>query len=370
MRREVLEAMFPYFQQVFGNPSSVHALGAEAAVALTEARTEVAEVLGCLPDEVVFTSGGTESDNLAVLGAAEAGRSRGNHVLLSAIEHEAVLEAGRELRRRGFDVEEAPVDAYGRVHPTTLAQMVRKETILVSVMYVNNEIGTIQPIADLRAAVRERNPASPFHTDAVQAAGTLPLDVDHLGVDLLSLSAHKLYGPRGVGALYVRRGTELWPTLHGGGQERGLRSGTENVAGAVGLSRALSLAAAERSDEAPRLRRLSGELIERVTAGYSRIHLTGHPTERLPGHASFYLEDRSGESVLVELDRQGISCSSGSACHAGQTDPSHVLLAIGLSPELARNGLRLTLGRQTSAENVAEATERLLAILTEQPLTV
>lgn len=351
-RREVLEAMFPFFQQSYANPSSVHSAGREVAAAHEEARQRVAAVLGCTPGEIVFTSGGTESDNLALIGVAESRRSRGNHVVISAIEHEAVLQSAGELKRREFRISVVPVDEFGVIHPGEVADAVTDQTILVSCMYANNEIGTIQPTRDIVAAVHGVNPATLIHTDAVQAPGALPLDVSALGVDLLSLSAHKTYGPRGAGILYVRNGVELRPIIHGGGQESGRRSGTENVAATVGMAEALSLADSERVAETARLRTLRDRLIDGVLNIKPDARLTGHPTDRLPGHVSFAFSDRSAESVLVDLDREGIMCSSGSACHAGMTDPSHVLLAIGLCESEARNGLRMTLGRDTDDADI------------------
>jgi len=354
MRREVLEEMFPFFQDGFGNPSSVHGVGARASAALETARGQIADVLGCLPEELVFTSGGTESDNLALAGVVE-NRERGGHTIISAIEHEAVLNTASSMVTRGHSVSVAPVDSFGSVHATSLAELVRSDTVLVSCMLANNEIGTIEPVAEISAAVRAVNPNVLVHTDAVQAAGALGLDVRELSVDMLSLSAHKIGGPRGVGAVYIRRGIELAPIIHGGGQEGGRRSGTENVAGAVGLATALVLAQGERAEENARLSRLRDRLIAGVLDCSPNIRLTGHPTNRLPGHASFVLADRSAESVLVDLDVLGIQCSSGSACHAGQTDPSHVLLAIGLDGILAKNGLRMTLGHRTNDEDIDRA---------------
>lgn len=359
VRPEVLEAMLPFFTQVYGNPSSVHSAGGGPHEALDRARAGVASVLGCKPGEIVFTGGGTEADNLAVLGVARALRSRGNHVITSPIEHHAVLHACAQLEREGFRVTYLPVDSVGMVHADDLAAALGDETVLVSIMLANNEIGTIQPIPDLARIARGRG--VPFHTDSVQAAGALDLNVDRLGVDLLSISAHKIYGPKGSGALYVRRGTPLVPVLHGGDQERGRRSGTENVPGIVGLAVALLLAERERPNEAPRLTALRDRLIDGVRQTLEGTHLTGHRTARLPGHASFYLDGVTGESVLVNLDMAGIACSSGSACRAGSTDPSHVLTAIGLSSQVAKNGLRMTLGRENSETDV----ETVLQVLPE-----
>lgn len=361
-RPEVLEAMWPFFEEVYGNPSSVYGAAAGPREALERAHAMVAGVLGCRPGEIIFTSGGTESDNLALFGAARALQGRGRHVITSQVEHHAVLRSCEALQREGFRVTYLPVDREGRVDPRDLEAAIEKDTILVSIMLANNEIGTIQPIPGLSAITRRRGIL--FHTDAVQAAGTLDLDVDRLGVDLLSVSAHKVYGPKGVGALYMRRGTPLQPLLYGGNQERGHRSGTENVPGAVGLAVALSLAAAERETEAARMSRLRDRLIDAAVT-IPDVHLTGARIERLPGHASFYLERVSGESVLVNLDMAGIACSSGSACQAGSTDPSHVLTAIGLPARLAKNGLRLTLGRENTEEDVDTVARLLPGMLGE-----
>lgn len=351
VRPEVLEAMWPFFSEVYGNPSSVYSAGAMAREALSRAHDVAAEVLACRPTELVFTGGGTEADNLAVIGAARALRPRGAHIITSSVEHDAVLRACEHLEREGFRVTYLPVGSDGLVDPAEVERALEPDTILVSVMLANNEIGTIQPVADIARMVRGRGVL--MHTDAVQAAGSMRLDVDNLGVDLLTLSAHKIYGPKGVGLLYVRRGTPMAPLVVGGHQERGRRAGTENIPGAVGLAVALALADTERDDEAARLVALRDRLIEGVLADVPGAHLTGHRTRRLPGHAGFYLEGVSGEAVLVNLDVAGIACSSGSACRAGSTDPSHVLTAIGLPPDLARNGLRMTLGRGTSRDDIA-----------------
>jgi cysteine desulfurase len=363
VRPEVLEAMWPFFTQVAGNPSSVHSAGSLAHEALDRARVSVAGVLGCRPAEIVFTSGGTEADNLAIVGTARALRSRGNHVITSQIEHHAVLHSCRALEREGFRVTYLPVDREGVIDLDALESALTEETVLVSLMLANNEIGAIEPIREAAQLVRSRGVV--FHTDAVQAAGALDLRIERLGVDLLSLSAHKIYGPKGVGALYVRRGTPLEPLLHGGDQERGRRSGTENVPGAVGLAVALVLADAEREREAARLTALRDRLIEGVLASVPDAHLTGPRHNRLPGHASFFLDGVTGESVLVNLDMAGIACSSGSACRAGSTDPSHVLTAIGLSAQQGKNGLRMTLGRENGEEDVTYVLDVLPRVVRE-----
>ena len=349
--RRVIEAMWPYLSGDFGNPSSRHPRGESAARALDWAREAVAAALGGNAGEIVFTSGGTESDNLAIVGAALARRDRGDHVITTAIEHSAVLEPCRYLaRHHGFRLTVLPVDRFGVVDLDALDRALDGATVLVSVMAANNEVGTLEPIRQIAALTRSRGVL--LHTDAVQAAGALPLDVDTLGVDLLSLSAHKIYGPKGVGALYVRRGTPIQPLLHGGGQERGLRSGTENVPGIVGLATALQIADAERPELVARSLPLRDRLIEGVLAALPDALLTGHPTGRLPGHASFCFPGVHGEAVLVELGARGICCSSGSACHAGSTEPSHVLTALGISPAVAHTAVRLSLGRETTEEEI------------------
>lgn len=353
VRREVLEAMWPFLTGDFGNASSHHELGARARQGLEAARDEVAEVLGCRAAEVIFTSGGTEADNLAVKGIAlgrRAGDARRSRVAVSAVEHPAVLESARALARlHGFSVDELPVDADGRVAPESLAAVVSAETAVVSVMYANNEVGTVQPVAALARVAHEAG--VPFHTDAVQTTGWLPLDVRALGVDALSISGHKLGAPKGVGALYLAGRLTVEPVLDGGGQERGRRSGTENVAGAVALATALRLAEAERTTAATRLAALRDAFIGRVLDLVPDAILTGHPTDRLPGSASFCFPRVSGESVLLELERRGVLCSSGSACAAGSSDASHVLLAMGLDAEVAQTAVRFTLpGTVGSAE--------------------
>lgn len=353
VRREALEAMWPFLTNAFGNPSSHHGLGDEAARALAAARADVAAVIGCRPGDVVFTSGGTEADNLAIKGIALA-NPRGRHVVVSPIEHEAVLESADHLARvHGFEVSFVDVDEHGLVHPEALARVIRPDTTLVSVQLANNEIGTVQPIAELAALAHAGGAA--MHTDAVQAAGWLPLSLDALGADAMSLAGHKVGAPKGTGALIVRGRIPLEPVLHGGGQERGRRSGTENVAGAVAFATALRLAEAERADDATRVGTLAAELVARVTADVPWAQLTGDPVRRLPGTVSFVFPGTSGEAVLLELERQGVICSSGSACAAGSDEPSHVLTAIGVPAEVAQTAVRFTLGTETTAEEIHEA---------------
>ena len=360
----VLEAMLPYFREQYGNPSSIHARGREAAKALRQARATVADILNCTPKEIIFTSCATESNNLALRGIAFAqrARGRGRHLVVSAVEHKAVLETAKDLRDRyGFDLSIVPVDEYGRVSADDVAAALREDTILVSVMYANNEVGTVQPIAEIAALCRERG--IPFHTDAVQAANYFSLDVEALGVDALSLSAHKFYGPKGVGVLYLRSGTRLWPQMTGGGQEHKRRAGTENVAGIVGLARALEIAQSTREEESARVRVLRDRLIEGVLTRVSDVYLTGHPTARLPNHASFVIRGLEIQGVLMGLDMAGVAASSGSACTSAAQEPSHVLTAMGIPHLDAVGHLRLTLGRETGTEEVARAVEALAAVV-------
>ncbi len=344
-----LAAMMPYLTEDFGNPSSLYDFATRAKAALEGARGDVAKCLNAEAGEIFFTSGGTESDNWAMRGVAEALGKKGKHILLSSIEHHAILHTGRWLKKQGFDVEELPVDARGAVSPETLKQALRPDTILVSIMLANNEIGTIEPIKELAAIAHENGTL--FHTDAVQAVGHIPVDVKDLGVDLLSLSGHKFHGPRGTGALYIKGKTPILPLIHGGGQEHGRRSGTENVAGAVGLAAALNEQCAALDREAPRITALRDKLI-RETLKLPCSRLTGDPANRLPSIASFTFEGIEGESILLQLDARGICASSGSACSSASLDPSHVLLAIGLPHEIAHGSLRLSLGDDVTEDEV------------------
>ncbi len=356
VRREVLEAMWPYLTGDFGNPSSHHSLGESAATALAGARTDASKVLNCRPAEITFTSGGTEADNLAVKGIALARQAADpalNRVVISAVEHPAVEESARYLERfHGFAVDVVPVDGFGQVTPEALAAVLRPETALVSIMYANNEVGTVQPVRQLAALSREHG--IPFHTDAVQAAGWLPLDTKLLGVDAMSISGHKLGAPKGNGALFVRSRTRLEPLLHGGGQERGRRSGTENVAGAVALATALSLVRPDQGLPA-HVAALRDDFIREVLAGVPGAQLTGHPLNRLPSVASFCFPGTSGESVLLELERQGVVCSSGSACAAGSDAASPVLLAMGIPAEVAQTAVRFSFDATVTAAELQEA---------------
>jgi cysteine desulfurase len=353
LKRDVLAAMGPYLGPEFGNPSSHHEPGFRAKAALDAARRSVADVLGCRPSEITFTSGGTEADNLALKGIA-LGQPRGRHLVVSAVEHPAVLESARWLELLGFELTVLPVDAFGLVAPDALAEAVRDDTTLVSIQYANNEVGTVQPIAELAGITAARG--VPFHTDAVQAAGWLALDVDELGVQAMSISGHKLGAPKGVGVLHVNRWIEVEPLIHGGGQEAGRRSGTENVASAVGMAKALELAGGDASDVA----RQRDSFITRVETLGGQI--TGHRTQRLPGNASFVFPGRSGESILLDLERHGVVCSSGSACAAGSDEPSHVLTAMGYDREVAQTAVRFTFGRETSDAQLDDAVAALAAI--------
>lgn len=345
----VLDVMLPYFTTEYGNASSIYTLGRHAMQAIDSAREQVADILGCRPTEIAFTGCGSESDNLAIKGVVFASQKKGNHLITSSIEHHAVLHTCQYLERFGFKTTCLPVDEYGCVNPADVERAITDQTILVSIMYANNEVGTIEPVAQIGRICRARK--IPFHIDAVQAGGALPLDVSTLNADLLTLSAHKFYGPKGVGILYVRQGMRLLPQLQGGSQERGRRAGTENVAGIVGTATALRLAYEDLPQVMPRITALRDRLIAGLlTIPASR--LTGHPTERLPNNASFCFEGVEGESILLNLDLLGIAASTGSACTSGSVDPSHVLVAMGLPPEWSHGSLRLTLGKENTDADV------------------
>lgn len=358
--RRVLEAMIPYFTTEYGNASSIYTLGRHAMQAIDGAREQVADILNCRPTEVIFTGGGSESDNLAIKGLAFTAQKKGKHLITTPIEHHAVLHTCHYLERFGFNTTYLPVDRYGRVDPDEVARAITDQTILVSVMYANNEVGTIEPIAEIGRICRARKVA--FHVDAVQAAGSLPLDVTALNVDLLSLSAHKFYGPKGVGMLYQRQGVRLLPQLQGGSQERGKRAGTENVAGIVGAATALRLAYEDLPETQPRIQALRDRLIAGVLE-LPGSALSGHPSERLPNNASFVFAGIEGESILLSLDLLGFAASTGSACTSGSVDPSHVLLAMGFPEEQLRGSLRLTLGKENTAEDVEAFLTALPGIL-------
>ena len=354
----VVEAMLPYLGGKYGNPSSGHRLGRAARSAIDWARATVAGILGAKTSEIVFTSCGTESDNLALRGAAFSNRRRGNHIITTPIEHHAVANTCEQLARKfGFAVTYVPVDRWGVVDPDDVGRAITDETVLISIMYANNEVGTIEPIAEIGRIARAAG--IPFHTDAVQAGGSLHLEVDDLGVDMLSLSGHKFYGPKGVGILYVREGTSLLPVQTGGGQERHLRAGTENVPYIVGLASALHLAYESLETEVARIKTLRDRLIGGVLSDIPDVYLTGHPTRRLPNSASFVFEGIDGESILMQLDLVGVAASSASACASGEEEASHVLSAMGIDARLARGSLRLTLGRENTIDDV----DYLLSVL-------
>ena len=347
----VVEAMLPYFTQTYGNASSVHAFGHDAREALEEARRTVAGFLHADPEEIIFTSCGTESDNLALRGVAHALRNKGNHLITSTIEHHAVSHTCEQLQRHfGAEVTYVPVDSNGLVDPDEVGRAITPRTVLISIMYANNEMGAIQPIAEIGRIARAKGVA--FHTDAVQAGGTLDLDVDALNVDLVSLSAHKFYGPKGVGVLYRRKGTPILPTQTGGAHEHNLRAGTENVPYIIGLAKAMTIAYEQCEHNNARIRALRDRLIQGVLETIPKTTLTGHPTRRLPNNVNFVFDGVEGESILLNLDLVGIAASSGSACTAGSEEPSHVLTALGLEPGLCHGSLRLTLGNENTVEDV------------------
>jgi cysteine desulfurase len=353
--------MQPYFFEKFGNPSSIHTFGQEAKKALEDARQTTATVFGARPDEIVFTSGGTESNNFAIKGVAYALQQKGNHIITSAIEHHAVFEPLAFLEKAGFKTTTVAVDKYGLVDPADIKKAITEKTILISVMHANNEIGTIEPIAEIGAIARERGVL--FHTDAVQTVGHIPVDVNALNVDLLSLSAHKFYGPKGVGALYIRKGTRLERFLHGGGQENNRRGSTHNTPGVVGLAKALALCSVKMKGEADFQIRLRDRVIHELPQKISEIYLNGHPTLRLPNNVNFSVKYIEGESILLSLDMLGVAASTGSACTSESLEPSHVMLAIGLSHEIAHGSLRFSIGRWTTEEDIGYLLEHLPKIV-------
>jgi len=342
VRKEVLEAMIPYHSEHFGNPSSIYGIARESKQAIDKARGQVAKALGADLQEIYFTSGGSESDNWAIKGVAWANRKRGNHIITSKIEHHAVLHTCQHLEKEGFSVTYLPVDESGLVNPADLEKAITDKTILITIMFANNEIGTIEPITELGAIAR--NHKIPFHTDAVQAVGNVPIDVNAQNIDLLSLSAHKFYGPKGAGALYIRKGTRIETLIHGGGQEHRRRAGTENLAGIVGLGKAIELATTDIEGHNRKIRALRDRLLRGILERISHARLNGHPDKRLTGNINVSFEFIEGESMLLWLDDEGICASTGSACTSGSLEPSHVLLATGLPVEISHGSLRLTLG--------------------------
>jgi len=359
--KRVLEAMLPYFTEIFANPSSLHAFGQDAKHVTDESRNKIASFIGAKPEEIVFTSGGTESNNSAIKGIAYARMEKGNHIITSKIEHHSILESCRFLERQGFAVTYLPVDKYGLVDPDEVKKTITDKTILISIMHANNEIGTIQPIRDIGNIARDKGVY--FHTDTVQTMGHLPVDVNNLNVDSLSASAHKLYGPKGVGILYVRKGVRISSFMHGGDQEKGRRASTHNVPGIVGFGKAVQLAKEEMVKEIERLSFLRDDLIKGILAKVDHSFLNGHPDLRLPNNVNVSIPYVEGESMLLNLDMEGIACSTGSACASSSLEPSHVLTAIGVSPELAHSSLRFSLGRSTTKADIEYVLEVLPAIV-------
>jgi cysteine desulfurase len=360
---EVMKAMLPYFTESFGNPSSIHSYGQEAKDAIERARSKVAALIGAKSEEIVFTGSGTEADNFAVKGVALSRQGKGNHVITSSIEHHAVLETCKFLEKQGFSVTYLPVDGYGMVDPNDVKKAITKKTILVSIMHANNECGTIEPVAQIGNIAREAEIY--FHTDAVQTVGHIPLDVNKLNVDLLSISAHKLYGPKGVGALYIRKGTRISSFMHGGNQERGRRASTENVPGIVGFGKAAEIAQQEMLEEAQKLTALRDRLIEGILRGIEYTQLNGHPVTRLPNNVNVSINYVEGESILLNLDLDGICASTGSACTSADLEPSHVLVAMGLPHLQAHSSLRFTLGKWTTEEEINKVLEVLPGIVSK-----
>ena len=359
--KEVVDAMLPYFTELYGNPSSVYSFSQKSKEAITTARETIAKALGAKTEEIYFTAGGSEADNWALKAAAEAYRAKGNHIITTKIEHHAILHTGEWLEKQGFEVTWLPVDEYGMVRMEDVKRAIRPTTVLISVMFANNEIGTIQPIQKIGELAREHGIL--FHTDAVQAFGQLPIQVDELHIDMLSSSAHKLNGPKGIGFLYIRKGVKIRSFVHGGAQERKRRAGTENVPGIVGYGAAVARAMRTMEERSKKERELRDYLIDRVLREVPYTRLNGHPTMRLPNNANFSFQFIEGESLLIMLDMDGICGSSGSACTSGSLDPSHVLLAIGLPHEIAHGSLRLTLGEETTREEIDYVVESIKKIV-------
>jgi cysteine desulfurase len=357
----VVQAMLPYFHDAFGNPSAIYSYGQEAKNAVEEARAKVARLVGARDDEIVFTGSGTEADNFALKGIAFANKSKGNHIITSSIEHHAVLESCKFLGKMDFKITYLPVDGYGMVDPQDVKKAITGKTILISVMHANNEIGTIQPVGEISMVAKEAGVY--FHTDAVQTVGHIPADVKELGVDLLAMSAHKLYGPKGVGLLYIKKGTIIMPFLNGGAQERGWRASTENVPGIVGFGKAAELAVLETDSEGARITRLRDKLITGIQKNIDHIRLNGHPVQRLPNNVNISVEFVEGEAMCLNLDMSGICISTGSACSSTSLEASHVLLAIGLDPVKAHGSLRFTLGKWTTEAEIDKVLETLPRIV-------
>jgi len=358
---EVVAAMLPYFTRAYGNPSSIHSLGQEARLAVEEARGQVAALVGAHTDEIIFTGSGTEADNLALIGTARANQHRGNHIITTTVEHHAVLEACHFLEAQGFRISFVAVDRHGMVDPGAVEKAITDKTILISVMHANNEVGTIQPVAEIGAIARKAGIY--LHTDAVQTVGHIPVNVDEMAVDMLAMSAHKLYGPKGVGALFVRRGTRISSFLHGGGQERGLRASTENVPGIVGFGKAAQIAFSQVDNEKSNLVILRDALIKGLSQRIDHLYLNGHPTCRLPNNANFSVEFVEGEALAVNLDLEGIAASTGSACSSADMEASHVLTAMGIRADLARGSLRFSLGKVSTEQHITKVVEVLPRIV-------
>lgn len=348
--KEVLDEMLPFFTEHFGNPSSVHQFGREVKKSIDVARDRVAKAIGALPEEIYFTAGGSEADNLAIKGVAYANKNKGNHIITTKIEHPAVIETCEQLEKEGFEVTFLDVDHFGLVNPEDVRKAIKDNTILISVMYANNEIGTIQPITEIAQIANEKKIY--FHTDAVQAIGSIRIDVKEQKIDMLSMAGHKFYGPKGIGALYVRKGVKLVSIIHGGSQERKRRAGTENVPGIIGIGKAIELAYQKFDENNARITKLRDQLINGIMTNVPYTRLNGHPENRLPNNTSFCFEFIEGESLLLNLDLKGVAGSSGSACSSGSLEPSHVLLAIGLTHEIAHGSLRLSLGEVNTPEDV------------------
>ncbi|MBM3141899.1 MAG: cysteine desulfurase NifS [Chloroflexi bacterium] len=360
---EVMKAMLPYFTDSFGNPSSIHSLGQEAKEAIEKARNQVAALIGAKSEEVVFTGSGTEADNFVLKGVALANQGKGNHIITSSIEHHAVLETCKFLEKQGFSVTYLPVDGYGMVDPSGVKKAITGKTVLISVMHANNEVGTVEPIAEIGNIAREAEIY--LHTDAVQTAGHIPVDVNKLNVDLLSISAHKLYGPKGIGALYIRKGTKVSSFMHGGDQERGKRASTENVPAIVGFGKATEIAQREMLEEAQKLTVLRDQLIEGILKSIEHIRLNGHPVIRLPNNVNVSVDYAEGESMLLNLDLAGICVSTGSACSSSALEPSHVLVAMGLPHLQAHGSLRFTSGKWTTEEEINQVLNVLPGVVSK-----
>lgn len=358
---DVVAAMQPYFNEIYGNPSSLHQFGREARKAVDAARLKVAALIKAKPEEIVFTSGGSEADNFALKGIAFTNRERGNHIIVSKIEHHAILESAHFLEAQGFTITYLNVDTEGRVNPEDVKKALTPKTILVSIMHANNEIGVIQPIEEIAKIVKDHQ--AYFHTDAVQTAGALEIDVEKLGVDMLSLSAHKFYGPKGVGALYIKKGTRIKPFMHGGGQERRRRASTENVPGLVGFGKAAEIVVAEREKWVAHLKPLRDKLLEGILSKIPDSMINGHREHRLPNNVNVTIKFVEGESMLLNLDMEGVGCSTGSACSSGSLEPSHVLRALGRTHSESHGSLRFTLGRHTTAEDIDYVLEVLPRIV-------